>query len=231
VRADRPRDASRLGGMPLAPPGWRWPTVEAEPMLFVGQIDCAELRGLPGAEQLPSSGLLAFFGDHDAVMACRFEARDIAIHHWPDIDRLIPGAPPIEPAFVFPPCALALRPLIDLPDPFSRVVQDLLQDEQLVSRYAAARNAVRHHGIPDELDYYCSFGKLLGWPALVQQYDLDEFDSDRASDMRLLLQVDDYSNGEELQGWGPGGSLYFVMTEENLRMRRFDRCEFDIQFT
>ncbi len=49
--------------------------------------------------------------------------------------------------------------------------------------------------------------------------------------MRLLLQVDDYSNGEELQGWGPGGTLYFVMSEENLRMRRFDRCEFDIQFT
>ena len=31
----------------------------------------------------------------------------------------------------------------------------------------AARKAVRRHGIPDDLDSYCSFGKLLGWPALV----------------------------------------------------------------
>jgi uncharacterized protein YwqG len=219
---------SRLGGMPLAPPGWQWPIVDAEPLLFVGQIDCAKLRGLPGAEQLPSSGLLAFFGDHDGVMACRMEASDIAIHHWPDIDRLVPAAPPIEPALVFPACALAFRPLIDLPDPFSRVVEGLLQDERQLSEYAAVRRAVRRHGIPDELAYYCSFSKLLGWPALVQQYDLDTLRDEGRS---LLLQVDDYSNGEELHGWGPGGSLYFVIRDKDLRMRRFDRCEFEIQFT
>ena len=39
-------------------------------MLFVGQIDCAALRGLPGAELLPPHGVLAFFGDHDAVQGC-----------------------------------------------------------------------------------------------------------------------------------------------------------------
>jgi len=117
LRADRDGATSRLGGMPLAPPDWRWPTVEREPLLFVGQIDCAELQGLPGAEQLPPRGMLAFLGDHDAVMACRYEARDIAVHHWLDIDRLIPATPPIEPAFIFPTCALAFRPLIDLPDP------------------------------------------------------------------------------------------------------------------
>jgi uncharacterized protein YwqG len=228
ARADRHHGASRLGGMPLAPPNWQWPMVETEPLLFVGQIDCAELRGLPGAELLPSSGLLAFFGDHDAVMACRLEAGEIAVHHWPEIDRLIPATPPIEPALVLPPCALAFRPLIDLPDPFSRAVENVLQDEQQVSRYAAVRKAVRRHGIPDDLDRYCSFGKLLGWPALVQQYDLDALDKGRNV---LLLQVDDYSNGEELHGWGPGGSIYFVLRAADLRTRRFDRCQFDIQFT
>lgn len=232
ARAERAGSVSQLGGMPLAPPSWRWPTVEGEPLLFVGQIDCAELRGLPGSEQLPSSGLLAFFGDHDAVMACRIEAGDIAVHHWPDVDRLIPATPPIEPTFIFPTCALAFRPLIDLPDPRSRAVQDVLQDEQLTSRYANAYKTIRRYGIPDDLDYYCSFSKLLGWPALVQQHDLDEFASNYRSDMRLLLQVDDYSNGEQLHGWGgAGGSVYFVMSDESLRARRYDECEFDIQFT
>jgi uncharacterized protein YwqG len=230
ARADR-AGMSRLGGMPLSPPGWPWPTVEGEPLLFVGQINCAELRGLPSSEQLPSSGLLAFFGDHDAVMACRIEAGDIAVHHWPDVDRLVPAMPPIEPAFVFPACALAFRPLIDLPDPFSCVAQNLLRDRKLTSRYADACKAIRRHGIPSDLDYYCSFSKLLGWPALVQQHDLDELASAHRSPMRLLLQVDDYSNGERLHGWGPGGSLYFLLPENSLRMRRFDGCVFEIQFT
>jgi hypothetical protein len=69
-RADIPAAASRFGGTPLAPPDWEWPTFEDEPMLFVGQIDCAELRGLPGAELLPAHEVLAFFGDHDAVQGC-----------------------------------------------------------------------------------------------------------------------------------------------------------------
>jgi hypothetical protein len=69
-RVDVGLTASRFGGVPVAPRDWQWPTVEEEPLLFVGQINCAELRGLPGAEPLPTSGLLAFFGDHDAVTGC-----------------------------------------------------------------------------------------------------------------------------------------------------------------
>ena len=69
-RADIAATATRFGGTPSAPPDWQWPIAEEEPLLFVGQINCAELRGLPGAEVLPSAGLLAFFGDHDAVTGC-----------------------------------------------------------------------------------------------------------------------------------------------------------------
>ena len=51
--------ASRLGGMPHAPPQWSWPVCQTEPLFFLGQINCAELLGLPAAEKLPPSGLLA----------------------------------------------------------------------------------------------------------------------------------------------------------------------------
>lgn len=133
---------------------------------------------------------------------------------------------------VFPLCALVFRVFIDLPDPFSTVVQDILTDEEQVSRYAAVRDAVRHHGIPDDLHSNCGFGKLLGWPSLVQQDDLDVLgNAADPNDFRLLLQLDEYSNGEELEGWGPGGSLYFLMRDRDLRQCRFDRCEFDMQCT
>jgi Domain of unknown function (DUF1963) len=106
--------ASRFGGVAMAPPGWQWPVAEEEPLLFVGQINCAELRGLPGAEQLPASGLLAFFGDHDAVTGC-FPFDSHCVFYWPDAERLIQAKAPIEPLEIFPTCALAPRPLIDLP--------------------------------------------------------------------------------------------------------------------
>ena len=128
--------ASRLGGTPVAPPDWQWPIVDDEPLLFVGQINCAELAGMAGSELLPLSGLLAFFGDHDGLMGCRIEARDIAIYHWIDIERLVPAVAPIAPSVVFPLCGLVLRTLIDLPDPHSSAVQNLSLSEEQVSRYA-----------------------------------------------------------------------------------------------
>jgi len=229
---DMPIGASRLGGMPYAPHGFQWPMADTEPMLFVGHINCSELHDLPGAERLSSSGLLAFFGDHDSVTGCLLTGRGVAVFHWPDINHLLPATPPIELMMVFPLCALVFRALIDLPDPFSTVVGDILTDEEQVSSYAAVRDAIRHYGIPDELHSDCGFGKLLGWPSLVQQDDLDVLgDAADPNDFRLLLQLDQYSNGEELEGWGPGGSLYFVMRDCDLRQGRFDRCEFDMQCT
>lgn|GEM_PF-1167442 len=224
-----PATASRFGGMPLAPPGWQWPTVEEEPLLFVGQINCAELRGLPGAELLPASGLLAFFGDHDVVTGC-FPSGDNCVFHWPDVGQLVPARPGLDPAEVFPTCALLPRPILDLPDPNSRTIRDMRLSHVQKSLYGEEWKALRWHGMPYGLQGYCGFSKLLGWPALVQPtHDLDRFEDH--DDARLLLQVDQYCNGEELHGWGPGGSLYYVLPEQDLRAQIFEGCELEGQFT
>jgi uncharacterized protein YwqG len=226
-RTEIPAAASRFGGTPLAPPDWRWPTVEDEPLLFVGQINCAELRGLPGAALLPRSGLLAFFGDHDAVQGCSpFDDR--SVHFWPDVDRLVPAVAPIEPIVVFPSCALTPRPILDLPHPFSRAVSDLRMGKEQQKSYADLWWDIRDHGIPPDCVGYASFSKLLGWPDLVQN-DLSRFQSE--NDSRLLLQVDSYCNGNDYHSWGPGGSLYYLLPEQDLRAGIFARCELEGQFT
>jgi uncharacterized protein YwqG len=199
-------------------------------MLFLGQINCAELQGIPGAEQLPSCGLLAFFGDHDSVMGCDIAGGGVSVFHWPDIGALTATKPPIEVLRELPPCALVFRTLIDLPEPSSHVVDGILTDREQVARYVEQRHAVRHRGIPAELHDYCGFGKLLGWPSLVQHEDLVSL-RDTADRYRLLLQLDQYSNGDELEGWGSGGSLYVLIRDQDLRQSRFDRCEFEMQFT
>ena len=221
---------SALGGKPHAPPNWSWPMANSEPMLFLGQINCEDLKNLPGADRLPSSGMLVFFGDHDAVMGCGYD--DVAVFHWADVENLMPANPPVELTRVFPVCALLYRPLIDLPDPHSNAVQQLLTSKDDVSRYAEIIKTLRHYGIPDDLAYYCGFSKLLGWPSLVQWHDLDEAGDGINEDApKLLLQLDKYSNGDDSEGWGPGGSLYFLIQDEDLRNRRFARCIFEMQFT
>lgn len=227
-RAEIAATASRFGGMPLAPPDWRWPTeVEDEPRLFVGQINCAEFRGLLGAELLPSSGLLAFFANYEAVMGS-FPFADGGVYLWPDVNRLVPAKPSIDPIEMFPPCALVPRPILDLPHPFSRAVRNLQLGKERDKLYREVWWEIRDHGIPPDCVGYASFSKLLGWPDLVQG-DLSRFYSE--DDTRLLLQVDKYCNGEELHGWGPGGSLYYLLPERDLRAGVFTGCEFEGQFT
>ncbi len=223
---------SRLGGIPLAPVGWQWPMEDDEPLVFVAQINCGDLSGLPGAEVLPSSGLLSFFAEHDGVMACRFEARTVAIHHWPDIDALVPAMPLIPPMLVPPTARVTMRPMVDLPHPHSKAITELKLDTEQLTRYATVWNAVRSHGILAGRERNCSFSKLLGWPALVQYCDLDQFEfaQDPNGKIRLLLQVDDYVNGEKWHAWGSGGSLYFALPEKDLLAHNYAASEFDIQF-
>jgi hypothetical protein len=219
--------ASRFGGTPVAPPDWQWPTLEDEPLLFVGQINFAELRGVPGAELLPPSGLLAFFVDYDGITGC--EPSGISgVYHWPDVEGLVPAAAPIEPSEIFPPCAVVPRPILDLPHPLSRAVSEIDPSEQLWRPYFDVWLENRDHGIPPGCVGYAGFSKLLGWPDLVQS-DLWGFQSQ--DDARLLLQADKYCNGEDFHSWGPGGSLYFVLPERDLRARVYAGCEFEGQFT
>jgi len=222
--------ASRLGGMPHAPPGWSWPLCETEPMFFLGQINCAELKGLPAAEKLPSTGLLAFFGDHDAVMSgIRRRDKPTAVYYWPEIDRLVPVTPPLELQIVFPLCGLAFYPFTDLPDPFSQAVEAVLPEEEQDWDYHAVWEQMREQILPDEVPSYWAFSKLFGWPHL-QQGDLGNFgDPNDPTGFRLFLQIDSYSNGIEGAEFGDHGTLYFLIRDDDLRARRFDRCEFDMQ--
>jgi hypothetical protein len=129
---------------------------------------------------------------------------------------------------VFPTCALTPRPILDLPHPFSHAVSKLGLETEQQKSYFDAWLEIRDHGIPRNCVGYAGFSKLLGWPNLLQN-DLWLFQSQ--DDARLLLQVDSYCNGEELHGWPPGGSLYYLLPERDLRAGRFESCEFEGQFT
>jgi hypothetical protein len=141
---------------------------------------------MPGAELLPASSLLAFFGDHDAVTGC-FPFRDHCVFHWQEIDQLVPAKARLDPVEVFPSCALVPWPILDLPHPDSVAVGQLNLTERQRRLYLDAWQEIRDHGIPQDCAHYASFSKLLGWPALVQS-EVQMFESKAAA--RLLLQAD-----------------------------------------
>ena len=54
---------SRLGGVPDLPKGMSWPTAfsDQKPLLFLGQINLAEIHPFDANHELPSDGMLYFF--------------------------------------------------------------------------------------------------------------------------------------------------------------------------
>jgi|GEM_PF-1141995 len=145
--------ASRIGGLPDLPPGFRWPRAadcraiyidEVEggdgPAGFLGQIDLAEIAGTHAARDLPAAGVLSFFcyqGDEDHPDQIGAKAV-----FFPDASVLVRTEPPEEPSAsnaVMPPRRLGFEETLDLPEyasgpwsgeitPDPRVRHDALDD-------------------------------------------------------------------------------------------------------
>ncbi|HKX09997.1 MAG TPA: DUF1963 domain-containing protein [Stellaceae bacterium] len=219
---------SRLGGMPLVPEQWIWPRLEDEPMLFVSQINCAELVPLSSASIFPSRGLISFFAEHDYLHCCTagLETECCAVFYWPDPDRLTTPSEPIEDFEQLRRCGLGFYETLSLPDPRSERLELIPFNGDQRQRYAELHRAVRGHGVPDPMFDEFKVIKLLGWPDLIQ-HDLTALREPK----RLLLQLGNYDDGTDLQHWGPGGAVYFSIPDADLPNQRFDRVQLDVQIT
>lgn len=228
------RPHSRLGGKPLAPKGWEWPLYDAEPMLFIGQIDCAEISGFAAAAPLPRDGLLAFFADPDVASGCGGwgNSEEGAVFHWPAGSTLVETDPPEPDVEIVPECSLVPFEVWELPDSFSARMTLQTDDKDFRHRYfeIAGEHGIRVPEAPRGL----SGGdiiSLLGWSYLVQR-ELETVDGAADDEnWRLLLQVGTYDNGSTRHYWGPGGMLYFVIEEKDLAAGDFSRVVFEAQHT
>ena len=222
--------ASCLGGLPAVPKGWTWPSLDGEPMLFVGHFNCAELAWLSGACVFPTSGLIAIFGEHDHLHCCTAgpNGEGAAVFYWPDVEALISASEPIPDFEPLPRCGLAFYDTYSLPDPRSDEIDRLRFDRGQQRRYRELHAAVRAHGIADPHFDEFKVIKLLGWPDLVQ---CDLFSGPGGERLRLLFQLGNYDNGATDQHWGPGGSVYFTVSEGDMAEHRFDRVRLESQIT
>lgn len=247
---DSPIGASRIGGLPDLPPGVEWPRIEGRSLSFLAQIRLEELRGLPGAEELPASGLLVFFYDADGrtnydehgnwCWPVRHRGGTRVIHFEGDPAMFVrAAAPEQDPPTVFPAYpvlrSVGERMMPPLESPFYEVLDDEAHDQSWYFRFGrvvATGEDDRERPIHRVLGY---ISELQGDPYLeahVHSSGRDFGDAwDRngareralqreATQWRLLLQVDSEPGDLLCQD---GGYFYFLIREEDLRARRFDQ--------
>jgi uncharacterized protein YwqG len=222
--------ASRFGGMPVVPTRWAWPVENDEPLLFLAQINCAEVKAYAGSEALPSAGLLAFFGDGDDVNGCGPTGGG-RVYYFPDISHLNVAE---KPLYDFEPqisCGLSFYNSFELPDPKNKLVTALNLSAEERDAYCDVSGKIAKFGLPsDWASVYNS--KLFGWPKLVQgELDIIKYYQRIGMHPILLIQIGWYHDGAEWEGWGPGGLVYFVIDETALTEGRFEAAELDMQCT
>lgn len=240
---------SRIGGLPDAPAGFEWPmSSTGEPLSFVAQIDLAEVRagGLPSATLLPERGLLSFFhgyepgpGDGRVGNAGRALLFDSA-------SPLVPARAPDHPAWTLVPrtpigLALQTEEMPPLESPFYALLlaDSGAPDEDLFSRapevFADFVATYGSSGVRDEGER--PVHRLLGYadPLQFDVYLSTEGNSSKAAPAswsslehhraaarwRLLLQID--SDPARKMLFGDNGVLAFMIREDDLAARRFDR--------
>lgn len=238
------KSKSRIGGKPDVPAGFEWPASSAgEPLTFVAQIDLAEVRatGLAGAEALPERGLLSFFHGYEPAPTEEHPGNAGRVFFFDEATPLAPvdgsALPRVPIAFdlqteELPPLESPFYPLVladageldeDPDESVFEVFRDFVDDEygQVGLRDEGERPVHRLLGYADPLQadvYLCTEGNATRLP-------LDEWKTlehyRRAARWRLLLQLD--SDPKRDIHFGDGGVLAFMIREDDLAARRFDR--------
>lgn len=221
--------ASRIGGVPDLPRDMSWPVgPSGGPLGFLAQVDLAEAAPHEHSGSLPRSGWLCFFygstgsdGDPEtsAVLFVEGAAADLE-------RKAVPDSVPEE--LRFKPCSIRYEGRVSLPLEFEhqgKLDLPLEQGDLLM----------------DPLMRDSAGNKLLGWPDSIQGPPEEDavvmvFAARKdpgappvtRDDVRLLFQIDS-EEGKTGMMWGDAGMVYFLLSEADLKARRFDRSTAIVQ--
>jgi len=221
---------TRLGGPPVLPAGERWPTAaDGDKFTFVGALDFAEL---PRMDPLPTEGTLALYwnrewggkgeGKMDFVAATR------AFYLEPGDRTSEPKPPANTPQITYKPLRGAAMPIAGDP----KLLREELKGRPDLGKLDKAMDELDRHGLyphhvlgsPIEVQrpvlrgMPAFFNPTLGYlsEASRDRFTAAERDAGEWVLLAQLNQQDDFV----IDG---GGSLFFVILEQDLEARRFDR--------
>jgi uncharacterized protein YwqG len=235
--------SSRFWGKPFLSKRIKWPEIEeGKPLLFIGQIN---LSDLPKNEELPSTGLLSFFIDvYGSTNSWPMQKGRSYVHYSSEIiDHKLHDFP--ENLILnedFQSISLYFKRGFDLPDDrYFELFDDSEKPEKGI--YDDFSTEIR-----EELGFFPSENKLLGWPRCIQGYvgaeavvyqdfngDWNQYQENEnqiklsARDWRLLFQFE--ANQIGLGDQFEGACVYFLIKENDLKSGDFSKTALIMQCT
>lgn len=230
---------SRVGGMPDLPADLDWPKHQGLPMMFLAQLDLADVTRNHPASLFPATGHLWFF--FSLAQPWGFDPKDAGgslVCYRPDGVGLARAAPPgdLPDAARFPACAITFEAYEDLPDLEDETGAPPLGDDDS-ERYIGIREYLSSGGagpshkllgfadpVQSPMELECQLvtnGIYCGDPSGYEGPRVAQLTPGQA-EWRLLLQLDSDESARMM--WGDAGRLYFWIRESDLREQRFDRA-------
>ena len=212
---------SWFGSNPHMPPTLKWVYFQDKPMSFVGQINLANLPDFESRTLLPQSGVLYFFSAYGwgDKIPWDYETTDelSKVIYWDGETSHLKTTYSDHYVEKFTQTVIEFQPILTLPDYQDQERPELRPfdfDSEEYRRYELSWLLREVYS-----DYYFNHSphQMLGYPKVEQN-------SFREPDEILLLQVgSDVSLDSSQFEWGDGGRIYFLIREEDLRNRDFDK--------
>ncbi len=184
---------SKIGGFPHLPPN----EYKYNDLLFLGQINCAQIKVFDTDNLFPDKGLFYFFVDPEKLKTDLKES--IIIRYISELNNLSMQrnsnvAPKIKPGL------MQFSQSISLPEYDTDFIQNLLKDYEIDGYFKLTNRE--------------QYNKMLGYPnTITQNFTIN-------NDKILLLQLD----SEELDNslFGNMGRLYIFIDKNRLKHLQFD---------
>ncbi|MEM9776718.1 MAG: GNAT family N-acetyltransferase [Chloroflexota bacterium] len=237
---DIPVGASKFGGDPDVPLGFEWPYWQNSFLSLLLQVNLSELQALFPTTDLPKTGLLSIFFEHnnDAVFMNPDDQESFQVYYFDKTDSLRRTNSPETPKFQFsyPPCKVEFKISRSFPSPISKVLHNVgMSDWEIDSSYSdlyyghlelsnPKHQIFGHPFIHQDDDFGIKSQLLSNRISLKNNFVFtDESMSNKrkgAEDWILFFQIDTDTNTQ--MHWGISeGTLYFVIRKEQLEMHNF----------
>lgn len=199
----RKKANSKLGGLPNLLDDVPWPCNDyGEAMIFVAQIDLAEVPRLPNCPEFPKSGALLFFYDSEYYMNL-----DKSFGKTIYVPNLFKSEHPV---------------------PESMNMAFMMKTEKRIGFEPVC--SIKNTPLDEEFDDFPSH-QLFGYPTLIQDSDMREECVEHCGgnieDWILLLQLD--GDSELPMIWGDAGRAYYWIRKQDLAVGNFSNTYMTIQ--
>ncbi|WP_459501211.1 YwqG family protein [Bacillus sp. C1] len=193
---------SKIGGLPDVPSVFEYPTYEGKALDFIAQFNLADLQDVGMEHDLPETGMLYFFysGNNQHEGAWRVLYYDVPAGQLQRVN---------DQHMKYAQCSITFKLTYKLPELF-------IEDEADSDRFLQLLEEL----VPDHYDNHQLFGEPFSVQTEVFE-EAGEYVGTNYNDMKLLFQIDsDYKNCNMM--WGDLGMLYFCISNEDLKYRRFE---------